>query len=156
MNRAQRRKLLEAVAVSQDPSLSASERLRAIELLEHLGDEPETPSQAITAAVTALSARALDAELDALLAVVIRDGEIEHRFPVVSSALDAEVERRVTVRQVRPKVHVPPREPDPPPPRPIRGQMTLADAAPLASTYSAAYYERLGVPVAAELDHPDE
>jgi hypothetical protein len=102
-----------------------------------------------------MNAIALDAELDALLAGVIRDGEIEHRFPELSDALEAEVQRRITVRQVRPKLHVPPREPDPPPPKPIAGQMTLADAAPLASTYSAAYYERLGVPVAAELDVPD-
>jgi hypothetical protein len=33
--------------------------------------------------------------------------------------------------------------------------MTLADAAPLASTSSAAYYERLGLPVAHELDRFD-
>ena len=37
----------------------------------------------------------------------------------------------------------------------INGQGTSADAAPLASTYGAAYYERLAVRVAAELDRPD-
>jgi hypothetical protein len=151
VNRAQRRSLLEAVATSQDPSLSASERLRAIELLEKIPDEPETPRQAISTTVAEMRPEALDFELDGMLANVVHAGDLDARFPELSSALEAEVQRRVELRKVR--VHVPPEpEPELPPVKVHAEQMTLADAAPLATTYSAEYYERLGVPVAAELD----
>ena len=112
-----------------------------------MGDEPETAGEAISAKAAALSASALDDELDALLAGLIRDGEIG-RFPETAT-LTSEIERRVISRTV--KVHVP--EPDPAPkPTPV----SLPPKKPIparTTTYSNAYDEALEIPVAAELDH---
>ena len=89
MKRAERPRALEAICMSRDPSLHAADRLRALELLDRLGDEPETAGEAISAEVSAMSTSALDAELDALLAGLIRDGEIA-RFPETAAALMAQ------------------------------------------------------------------
>jgi hypothetical protein len=54
MKRAERRRALEAICMSRDPSLHAADRLRALELLDRLGDEPETAGEAISAEVSAM------------------------------------------------------------------------------------------------------
>jgi hypothetical protein len=109
VNREQHRRILEAIALSRDSSLSASDRLRALDALERLGLHEAAPGEWISREVSSLSGPELDGHLDALLAGAHRDGTLRERFPYLVGALEHEI-----VQRARPvsKVAPPPENDD--------------------------------------------
>jgi hypothetical protein len=95
-----RRELLEAVAYSDDPSVSTSDRLRALELLDKMPD-PDENAHRLVAMVQGASTEELVRDLGAMLGGVVPSfaPAPEHKHPKrEGAAIDAEVERRVQQR----------------------------------------------------------
>jgi hypothetical protein len=99
------RAVLEAVAYGDDPRVTPSDRLRALEHLSRM-DDAESPSAGYSSELTALAGEELDRHLDALLADQIAAdvfGETK-RWPVLAQFIDREVERRA--RTLAQELHV--------------------------------------------------
>ncbi len=99
MSRERRRAVLEEIVYGADAS--ATERLRALELLQHL-DGREAHGGVFRRELEELDDQALDRLWDALFAEEIRElldgGEAAERMPCTAERLRAEVEWRVEER----------------------------------------------------------
>jgi hypothetical protein len=90
-----RREVLEAIIDSSDPGVTATERLKALELLRDLdGDLPPNLTHLLRVQAYAVADDELDRWLDAVMAAVVRgEGVDAGRYPETARALREVAER---------------------------------------------------------------
>jgi hypothetical protein len=99
------RAVLEAIAYGDDPRVTPSDRLRALEHLSRM--EPgQQPDGSYSSELASLEGEELDRRLDALLAEQIAADVLgaRERWPVLGQLVDREVERRA--RKLAKDIHV--------------------------------------------------
>jgi hypothetical protein len=88
-----RRAVLEAIVHARDPRVTPGDRLRAIEMLQELGDEDVAAETVYRHDLASLDGPDLDAFVDSLLVHEYLVAGLR-RFPELAGVLEREVERK--------------------------------------------------------------